>query len=605
MGACKEVKTKGTTLFTIPLTKFVYGLKEVCDDVEVWMEEQGHNVETLVEQTGRVCKDWPWPFGWACRAVTTLVKAVVWVVDAVAQWVVKTICHTTTGIVGAIITLISVVVPWVGSFFVCLAEDPGLAISSIGDLWKHWVDFIENIADIPPALIDDTIDLIDDIDRVIDLIGNSLGWPFNIIVGIWKGIFKWVRRLLESGRDLWIGLKQIAIGILLINLCGIARGGVNMGAALGRGLLETGFAPVGLYAGGWGLAAVLLGIRAGGAIAGGIRDSIEVYTLQKIIEEKIGNAGFDPARKARALDKVHLDSTHLGIPLRVDARRMYLRSTAAVPDLRDLHKRGVIDLYALGGYPSSCRSVINEPDGEVVYAGTDVGVSSTDIRLFLEEGPGAVPEFHVFAIKRKLFKQHLRVAQMKARTIGVQLHWDGVGTLEIKKPEWIPLNCTEKESSPPVPADGPGPQVQRDLIRTEFNRIGNFEDDLNVLPALNHFHYIYWNKVELNGLTTSYRTLSTYPSGVTYRNRSPDAVYCWVLIHEMGHYWGLKHEVGENNTYQRGYDEVMYRAGDGIAVNFSTVLEYFLLGGEPRFTIGDARVAWTWITKDAAHSLLP
>jgi hypothetical protein len=602
MGACKTVKTKGTTLITIPLTKFVKGLKEVCDDVEVWMEEQGHNAETLVEQVGRVCKDWPWPLDWCCKAVTTLVKAVVWVVDAVAQWVVKTICHTITAIIGAIITFISVLVPWVGSFLVCLAEDPGIAISSIGDLWKGWVDFIEAIADIPPQLIDDTIDLIDDIDRVIDLIGNSLGWPFNIIVGIWKGLFKWVRRWLEIGRDFWVGWKQILVGVLLINLCGIARGGATIGGALGRGLLETGFAPVGLYAGGWGLAAVLLGIRAGGAIAGGIRDSIEVYTLQKIIEEKIGNAGFDPARKGRALEKVHLDSTYLGMPLRVDARRAFLRSTAAVPDLRDLHNRGVIDLYALGGYPSSCRSVINEPEGEVVYAGTELGVSATDIRLFLKEGPEAVPEFHVFAIRQKQFKQHLRVAQMKARTIGVQLHWDGVGMLEIKKPEWIPLNCSEND--PPL-AGEPGPQVQKDLMNTEFNRIGNFEDDLNILPALNHFHYIYVKKIELNGLTTTYRELDTKSSGVTYRSHAPDAVYRWVLIHEMGHYWGLRHEVGGDDTYERGYDEVMYRAGDGVSVNFSTVLEYLLLGGEPRFTIGDARTAWTWMTNDAKHSLLP
>ena len=89
-------------------------------------------------------------------------------------------------------------------------------------------------------------------------------------------------------------------------------------------------------------------------------------------------------------------------------------------------------------------------------------------------------------------------------------------------------------------------------------------------------------------------------SGVTYRNLAADYVFRYVLIHEMGHYLGLDHKDGT-----RWLDEIMYSMATGGTISISGVAEYLLLGGEARFTVGDAEAAWMWFTGDGATALFP
>jgi hypothetical protein len=64
-----------------------------CEEVTEWIEEEVLKpVETWVEKTEEVCKNWPWPLNWLCKLVTTLVKVVTWVVEIVGKWVTRTIC---------------------------------------------------------------------------------------------------------------------------------------------------------------------------------------------------------------------------------------------------------------------------------------------------------------------------------------------------------------------------------------------------------------------------------------------------------------------------------------------------------------------------------
>ncbi|WP_218038921.1 hypothetical protein, partial [Acrocarpospora pleiomorpha] len=75
------------------------------------------------------------------------------------------------------------------------------------------------------------------------------------------------------------------------------------------------------------------------------------------------------------------------------------------------------------------------------------------------------------------------------------------------------------------------------------------------------------------------------------------------LVHEMGHYWGLNHKNRAGGS--RGFDEIMYTFSSGDLVSGSAFYEFLLGGGEPRFTLDDARTTWKWITTDAAESLVP
>jgi len=84
---------------------------------------------------------------------------------------------------------------------------------------------------------------------------------------------------------------------------------------------------------------------------------------------------------------------------------------------------------------------------------------------------------------------------------------------------------------------------------------------------------------------------------VSFRDRTPEYVFRWVLIHELGHYFGLDH-IGHD-----GLENIMFTLNDPAAnltpVTGDTVAEYLVFSGEPRFTLGDARLVWDWLTANA------
>jgi hypothetical protein len=70
-------------------------------------------------------------------------------------------------------------------------------------------------------------------------------------------------------------------------------------------------------------------------------------------------------------------------------------------------------------------------------------------------------------------------------------------------------------------------------------------------------------------------------------------VFRYVLIHEIGHYFGLDH------PGHTGANHIMWSRGSGIAaVSWETVGEAFL-SAEPRFTGDDACTVWRWILTNA------
>lgn len=77
-----------------------------CVEVQEWIEEEiTKPVEEWVEETEKKCKNYPWydPRGWVCWLVTIFVKVVIWVVEKVGKWVVRTVCT----LINAAITLIT------------------------------------------------------------------------------------------------------------------------------------------------------------------------------------------------------------------------------------------------------------------------------------------------------------------------------------------------------------------------------------------------------------------------------------------------------------------------------------------------------------------
>ncbi|MDP1837356.1 MAG: hypothetical protein Q8N31_20025 [Reyranella sp.] len=598
MSACQEVRTWITSTILVPVERLITESREFCQEIGQWVEEEiTRPVERWIEKVEKVCRDLPWPLSWLCDLVTVVVKIVEWVVETVLKWVVTIVCQVVAFVVGIVVEFVLKVVGWLVSFVVCLFSDFWSALKSIYDLWMIIVDAIADIFDFIGVLFDDIVGILDDFERLLDSLAETLGW-LGVVLGLVKGIVGFVRRLVELVRDIVAGIGDLIEGILSLNLCKILRALADVGMGIVRAVLELLLPALGWLIGGLPGLLIGLGIKLLGAMIAGVRDTVVLKQGEDIIRDKINAAfGAGSERANRSIDKLHLNTRIAGLPFQADARRMFLSSRSRELDLRDLHNRGVVDLYALAGYISSCKDGFNETDGEVVYAGTETRVAIVDIDAFLADGPDAVAEFHVFPMTRAKFRMHLEVARKKARFLGIQVNYKSIGSFRATTADWIPLASTEQDGT-----------VQRELLRTVFGRQGNGQDNLSVLPSVAHFHYIKLissagaDPREHFGLTSWFRPSSGSrgPSGVTYRTRSPEWVLRWVLIHEMGHYWGVNHNAGV-----RALDEIMYTPADGVAVSASAAFEYLALGGEARFTLGDVGDAWTWITGDGADSLLP
>jgi hypothetical protein len=569
-----------------PVTEFITETREKCEEFKQYFEEKiTKPVEKWIEKQEERCKKLPWwnPIRWFCEIVSIVVKVVEWVVETVVKWVITIVCQLVTWVVGIIVKFVMRVVAWLVTFVVCLFSDPGAALKSFRDLWGIVLDTVGEVFDLVDVLLGDVSGILDDFERLIDSVANTLGW-LGVILGILKGLVQMLREWVDIIRSFVGSIREILIGILSLNLCGIIRGLVNIGTTVGRGLLASGFA---LFFG-----PLAIWVRAAGYVVGGVRDSVNRRRMGDAIREAVDEAfGAGSERAERALEKVGTD----GLAFTADARRLFVGSHGRL-SLRELHRAGAIDLYQLAGYMSDCGGLINEPEGEVVYAGTDLRVTYADLGVYLDEGPEGIPEFRAYGITRKRFRSHLEIARRKASALGIRLFFPTIGELEATSTQHVPLNVHED--------DPPGDPVQQDLFRV-MGRTGTGADDLSVLPSIAHFHYVRKDDSELFGLTSWFRpdARDVRASGVTYRNRSPDWGFRWVLVHEMGHYWGLNH--GTSDDGDRSMDEIMFAPSDGKPFSASMVFEYLILGGEPRFTIDDVREAWDWITTDAADSLLP
>jgi hypothetical protein len=170
-----------------------------------------------------------------------------------------------------------------------------------------------------------------------------------------------------------------------------------------------------------------------------------LHELEDLIEQALTDARVSEEERERARDKIGLGNCPFGLPFTVLPCRLYLGSRSRTVDLRQLHQKGILDLYAAAGLLSSCGGVTldagsfkdfgfafsNAPARwEVVYAGTNTPVSPSDLRRYLSEGPNAVPEFRVYSMRKGVFERYLKFAKRKVYTIGIDLFWDGVQDLE-------------------------------------------------------------------------------------------------------------------------------------------------------------------------------
>lgn len=587
MSACKTVKKWITKEVQVPVEKAIKKAKKECEKVKKKIEEKVRKpMEKWVNKQEKKCKKkkckW-WCLccnKWFCWIVTLVVKVVTWVIATVIKWVTYLVCKIVMVIVDIVVKIVTRILKWLVSFVVCIFTDPLEALKSFRDLWTDILDILEDVVDFAKSLLDDVVELLEDVERLLDALAESFGPVGTWFLGILKGVLNLVKDIINIARGIIESLQEIVFGILRLNWCRITTGITNLGVSIVRVIFWVVRIPF------------EIGI-------GGSRDNFHLAGLKDIIERALqGEFGSDTERIERSIELIGLYSRPMGLPITLDPRRFCFRSNQL---LLDLHREGVINLYSIAGHLSGCdgkwATSTNVKKGEVVYTGTDIIVSYSDLELFIKEGPEAVPEFTAYPIKEENFEKYLQVAKRKAYQIGIELSWEEIRDYEVTDSTFIPL-----------------PDSNNDDVFAAFGRTGK-NDDLSTVPAVAIFLY---EDNSLSGLTSWYRPgpyknpcpapEDSIPSGQQYKRKSgvtfiervPEWVFKYTLIHEIGHYFGLCHEGHD------GLEFIMFSPkAVKKKVTANTVLEYLLLSGEPHFSRNDAIEAWRWITQVAKDSCLP
>jgi hypothetical protein len=567
LSACRDTRKWMKEKVSNPVNKVAADGIKLCHNAKKKIEESFEKpVEEWVSQQERRCREMPWwnPLRWFCELVMIVVKVVTWLVVTVVKFVTVAVCHVVSHAIKVVAGVVTAVLGWLVGTLVCLFSEPKAVLTGLVDLWTAIVEVVDGVVDLVVVLLEDIGDLIVDIGHLVDAIGGMLG-PLGVFIA---GIVKWIINIAGSivriVRELVDNVRQVAVGILRLDWCRIAAGLTGIGLAV----VQVVFLIPRIYLG-W---------------IGGIRDAFQEVALETTVEDAL-NAAFagEPEALERARRKVRLGHRPFGLPMLVDARRFFISSRSKSIDLRELHRRGVIDLNSAVGTWSRCRgtSAFNWQRREVVYAGTLAKVDWTDVQAYLEDGPDAVAEFRVYAVPLLVIERDLRLAQEKALQLGVTLNWT-LGDYEVTRADEVPQGDTT---------------AANDAILERVGRHGR-GDDMCHPPALAHFGY---TNAGRNGIASELRLPNIiHPSGVTFRDRLPEWAFRWVLIHELGHYLGLDHQGHD------GLEHIMFTNAkeEGLTlVTLSSVAEYALLSGESRFTGVDARVVWDWLPTNARGCL--
>jgi hypothetical protein len=593
MNPCGRVKKWIVENIQVPVEKLVTQFQQACEQFKTWWTEQVQQpVEQWVSQLQQTCVqqscNW-WCLccnKWLCWLVWVAVKVVTWVFVTVLKWLVYLVCKIVAFVVKLVVMIVVAVGKWVVVFVVCIFTDPVAALKSFRDLWNDVLDVVEEVVDFAKSLLDDVGELVGDVEAIVSSLLQGLFGvsELNYVSALIAGILRWQLELgrdaVDIVRDLICNLQDLVFGILRLDWCRVAAGFVDFWAAVAR--------------------VILLGLRVPGGIFGGIRDEYEVNEVERIVDMALRDAfAGDDAGLATARKKVKLRDRPFGLPIHIDARRFFISSRSSTVDLRALDSAGVINLFAAADLATDCTQQEGTPDRthgdakpgrssftlnrarwDVVYAGTDMHVDYQTIDDYLRLGPLAVPEFRVYAIRKEIFRRYLDNAVRKAQMIGLRFTW-AMGEYEVTSLDEIPV---------------PDTQAGNDAVMARVGRTG-IGDDLCRAPAMAIFRY---SNDRRTGLTSWFRPGDVHPSGVTFRDRLPEAMFRFTLIHELGHYFGLDH------TGHNGIGYIMFTNDPGAGLDVMTVDAFFqiaFLSGEPRFSTDDARTTWTWITTNARGCL--
>lgn len=331
---------------------------------------------------------------------------------------------------------------------------------------------------------------------------------------------------------------------------------------------------------------------------------IQRYRLQRYVRDQIDARFSDqPELAAQLRAALGIDAGLFGFHTTVQVHRAFVDSRtvvgrAEVPNLYALHRDGRIDLYKLAGFTTPCALTTSagwyRPRPQTAkYPFASGGGSGDAIPPELEqdeldayiksEGKDG-PHFRIYAISPGNLNTRTDTAFEHGMSLGLLLDFE-TREVELLREEHIKysesaqprflIDVLERRDKATDP-DG----AQREVCRPAAVAVFGFENRRVRGLTSNVFGT---TECAAHNLQPPDRT-----SGVTFIDDIPDQVRRYVLIHELGHYFGLCHV--------DGFDHIMVSgaAGQGDAFTGASIL-YFLARGGPRFALDEAKQAWRFI----------
>jgi len=580
MSACHTVRNWITRKIRIPVERFFNKAVKECKEVRRWVEREVRRKitrdRTKREKRCKKKKCLPWCLccnKWVCTVVTVVERVVEWVVEVVGEWVVETVCKIVVKVVKIVVDVIIAVMRFLVVFVVCIFTNPRGALDALIDFIYDLVDVVKEIGNLVSDILIAVSDLLDITKEFLLDIGDMFGHVGRFIFGLLAGILDAVRQMVDGARRIIDGLVDMLTSFLHLDFCRFAEGFVN-GVAFGA--LQHLFGYTG---------AAAVGAR-------GFRDAHVRHQLREIIEEDL-EKNFPDDRAEELEDALQMGSSSYGIHWPVHPLRGTVSSRSPHINLREEHQNGDLNLFEIAGYaPFGCSETpVQRSDYRLVYKDTDYRVSLGDLRAYLNQGRDTVPEFELIAIRKRVFEDMLRVADRKLRQIAIHLEFEPLDRYEMNDEEWILEDLNNDDTAELEPLDA------------NVNNQPGIHDICD-LPAVIVFGYGPGHF----GLASLTDAQWEGPGTIaTVRSSFMAHLFGTVLAHEMGHTFALKHED------HHGMEHIMFTLADIgqhgpeddlDPVRANTFIEYILLGGEPHFTLEDARNAWRiWILGKAKDCL--
>jgi hypothetical protein len=368
-----------------------------------------------------------------------------------------------------------------------------------------------------------------------------------------------------------------------------------------------------------------------------ITDRVQTFRLRRHVGKEIDRRFADQPELADAIKQtLNVNTGVFGYRLTVALHRLYVDSqtrtpqSGDVPNLVFLHETGQINLFQLAGFDRDCA--IFDKDGwrgshprtaRKTFAGgggdlieTDPPeISRDDLQAYLDSRGEKGPPFLILAMSIRALNHRIGAAETKGRQLGLLLSFDKK-LKEVTDPQFMSLKRSAIVPVDPAQIDcATKPKAQRDLLICELGRrpeagfvCCDAAGQRIVLPAdpdaargdlctpVAAGVFAYAGQTNLSGLATNligtsgtgHDLADDITSGVTFRAQIPERVRQYVLIHELGHYFGL--------THVDGFDRLMVSGEEGQGELFTgdSIPNIFWHGG-PRFILTEAERVWDFI----------